>query len=108
MAVREGFEPSILAYTHFPGVLLRPLGHLTVLFITDNTILTSTVNGFLYARGRLAIGENSFKAVFTSARLRRFATCPNRYRNLSDTSPKRGANVSETRLDSNQMAGALA
>ena len=31
MAEREGFEPSIgVTYTHFPGVLLRPLGHLSV------------------------------------------------------------------------------
>jgi hypothetical protein len=30
MAEREGFEPSIgVTYTHFPGVLLRPLGHLS-------------------------------------------------------------------------------
>jgi hypothetical protein len=29
MAVGEGFEPSKLAFTHFPGVLLRPLGHPT-------------------------------------------------------------------------------
>lgn len=25
-----------LRYTHFPGVLLRPLGHLTVTFNTEN------------------------------------------------------------------------
>ena len=30
MAEREGFEPSIgVTYTHFPGVRLRPLGHLS-------------------------------------------------------------------------------
>jgi hypothetical protein len=32
LAEREGFEPSVRfnAYTHFPGVLLKPLGHLSV------------------------------------------------------------------------------
>ena len=32
MAVRGGFEPRCtFAHTRFPGVLLQPLGHLTVL-----------------------------------------------------------------------------
>ena len=32
MAEREGFEPSIevTPYTRFPGVLLKPLGHLSI------------------------------------------------------------------------------
>ena len=29
MAEREGFEPSVLSYTRFPGVHLQPLGHLS-------------------------------------------------------------------------------
>ncbi len=30
-AERQGFEPWIgVAYTHFPGVRLQPLGHLSV------------------------------------------------------------------------------
>ena len=31
MAERQGFEPWIgVTYTHFPGVRLQPLGHLSV------------------------------------------------------------------------------
>ncbi len=36
---REGFEPSIrITYTHFPGVRLKPLGHLS------NYDLITTIN----------------------------------------------------------------
>ncbi len=39
MAVRRGFEPpDTLPYTHFPGVLLQPLGHLTKLFCLPDLI----------------------------------------------------------------------
>ncbi len=31
MAVRGDSNPDTLPYTHFPGVLLQPLGHLTIL-----------------------------------------------------------------------------
>ncbi len=31
MAVRGIRTPDTLPYTHFPGVLLQPLGHLTIL-----------------------------------------------------------------------------
>ena len=53
MAVREGFEPSILAYTHFPGVLLRPLGHLTV----GDSRLNIGISEHCKARGMLVAEE---------------------------------------------------
>ena len=35
MAERQGFEPWIpLQYTHFPSVRLKPLGHLSRLYIS--------------------------------------------------------------------------
>jgi hypothetical protein len=39
MAEREGFEPSIhlATYTHFPGVRLQPLGHLSSIFLSTNS-----------------------------------------------------------------------
>jgi hypothetical protein len=37
LAEREGFEPSmhIAAHTRFPSVLLKPLGHLSILYIVN-------------------------------------------------------------------------
>ncbi len=29
--------PDTLPYTHFPGVLLQPLGHLTILFLLPSS-----------------------------------------------------------------------
>ena len=38
--VRAGFEPAVplSRYTHFPGVLLQPLGHLTILCLANITL----------------------------------------------------------------------
>ena len=39
LAEREGFEPSIRfnPYTHFPGVRLQPLGHLSVVLVLQRS-----------------------------------------------------------------------
>ena len=41
--------PDTLPYTHFPGVLLQPLGHLTILSSTG-TLLTGANVGILPQR----------------------------------------------------------
>ncbi len=48
MAEKEGFEPSVLAYTRFPGVHLKPLGHLSTTF-------SHPVIHFLGRMGRLTL-----------------------------------------------------
>ncbi len=68
--------PDTLPYTHFPGVLLQPLGHLTTLFVKWHRTAICLSTG-RYIRGKALEGQPLFQA---NKRVRRgFEQTPKRH-----------------------------
>src|SRR5690554_2290423 len=49
---------TLLAYTHFPGVRLRPLGHLSILFCPEN-LLCQDKKYFKYPKANTSSGNDA-------------------------------------------------